>query len=88
MSNEALVGMVVALFGLTFTLLASLIALVWRASATVVSHSFRLTALEHDVQEVVELRKHLWTLDRRSEVRAARASAGQFDQGNSDAPKE
>lgn len=77
-------GEVLPWLGLVVTLMGALIGLVWRAAVL----STRVDTLERAIGEVAELRKHLWTLDRRSEVRAARASAGQFDQGNSDPPPE
>jgi hypothetical protein len=79
MSNEAW-------FGVAMALANAVILLVWRTAVVTTSHRMRIEALEKEASEIVELRKHLWTLDRRSEVRAARASAGQFDQGKSSPP--
>lgn len=77
---------VIPWLSLVLSLIGGGALLIWRTATVLTEHRLRLEAIERGANEIVELRKHLWTLDRRSEVRAARQSAGQFDQGRSEPP--
>jgi uncharacterized coiled-coil protein SlyX len=93
----------IAFAGVALTLLLALLGFVWRAASTSTAHELRIASLEKSSNDIAsdlrrqikelestidKLREAVWGLTTRLRVSQARASQGQFDQGETDPPRE
>ena len=102
MSEDGKFMVIVTLCGVLVTILGALIGLIWKASATSTSHELRIKSLEDGSRDTTsdlrrqikglestgeKLKEAVWGLTTRLRVSQARASQGQFDQGETDPPR-
>ena len=102
MSEDGKFMVIVTLCGVLVTILGALIGLIWKAASTSTAHELRITSLEKSSNDIAsdlrrqikelestieKLKEAVWGLTTRLRVSQARASQGQFDQGETDPPR-